>query len=99
MSYDSHRNPQNYERPVYSHHEYGDAPQVCKYDANATAEKKCEWCGDWLCSFCGYEVEGERACNECYKEMVQCGHQCTGNCRRVGCNCACGEFHKEVKRV
>lgn len=24
---------------------------------------------------------------------MTCYHQCTGNCRRVGCNCACGEFH------
>lgn len=22
-----------------------------------------------------------------------CYHQCSGNCRRVGCNCECGEFH------
>lgn len=22
-----------------------------------------------------------------------CEHMCTGNCRRVGCNCECGEFH------
>ena len=22
-----------------------------------------------------------------------CGHQCSGNCRRVGCECSCGEFH------
>ncbi len=26
-------------------------------------------------------------------ECVQCEHQCTSNCRREGCNCACGEFH------
>jgi len=23
-----------------------------------------------------------------------CYHQCSGNCRRVGCNCNCGEFHE-----
>lgn len=22
-----------------------------------------------------------------------CDHVCSGNCRRVGCNCLCGEFH------
>lgn len=22
-----------------------------------------------------------------------CNHQCSGNCRRVGCNCECGEWH------
>ena len=22
-----------------------------------------------------------------------CGHACTSNCRRVGCNCECGEYH------
>ena len=22
-----------------------------------------------------------------------CYHQCSGSCRRVGCNCECGEFH------
>lgn len=23
----------------------------------------------------------------------QCDHMCTSNCRKVGCNCLCGEFH------
>jgi len=27
------------------------------------------------------------------KENVVCDHQCSGNCRRKGCNCECGEFH------
>lgn len=27
------------------------------------------------------------------QEKIECDHQCSGNCRRVGCNCACGEFH------
>ena len=26
-------------------------------------------------------------------EAVNCDHQCSGNCRREGCNCACGEYH------
>jgi len=24
-----------------------------------------------------------------------CDHVCSGNCRRVGCNCECGEWHDE----
>lgn len=27
--------------------------------------------------------------------LVECHHQCSGNCRRVGCNCSCGEYHDE----
>jgi hypothetical protein len=27
--------------------------------------------------------------------MNNCDHRCTGNCRRVGCNCECGEWHEE----
>jgi len=27
--------------------------------------------------------------------MENCNHICSGNCRRVGCNCDCGEWHKE----
>lgn len=27
--------------------------------------------------------------------MWDCSHICTSNCRRVGCNCECGEFHQE----
>ena len=27
------------------------------------------------------------------KEMGICEHICSGNCRRRGCNCKCGEFH------
>lgn len=26
-------------------------------------------------------------------ENPNCNHICSGNCRRVGCNCECGEFH------
>lgn len=25
--------------------------------------------------------------------VINCDHICSGNCRRVGCNCACGEWH------
>jgi hypothetical protein len=27
---------------------------------------------------------------------VQCDHVCSGECRRSGCNCQCGEFHQEA---
>ena len=27
--------------------------------------------------------------------MENCEHICSGNCRRVGCNCLCGEWHEE----
>lgn len=28
-------------------------------------------------------------------ETNYCDHICSGNCRREGCNCECGEFHNE----
>ena len=28
-----------------------------------------------------------------------CEHQCTSNCRREGCNCACGEFHEDLSEI
>ncbi len=28
-----------------------------------------------------------------FVETLECEHQCTSNCRRVGCNCNCGEYH------
>ena len=27
---------------------------------------------------------------------VECDHICTSNCRRVGCNCECGEWHEDT---
>ncbi len=30
---------------------------------------------------------------EGFVESVECDHQCSSNCRREGCNCACGERH------
>jgi hypothetical protein len=34
---------------------------------------------------------------ETLRESVgdQCSHICTGNCRREGCNCICGEWHSD----
>jgi hypothetical protein len=29
-------------------------------------------------------------------QVVACDHVCSGNCRREGCNCQCGEFHQEA---
>ena len=26
-----------------------------------------------------------------------CDHQCSGNCRKVGCNCLCGEWHDKYE--
>lgn len=69
---------------------------ICKYDNKSEVNEACEWCADGLCSLCGYIVDGEKACNECYAEMASCDHMCTGNCRREGCNCDCGEFHKDT---
>ena len=28
--------------------------------------------------------------------IADCGHDCTSNCRRNGCNCECGEFHGQL---
>mgnify|MGYP001585291739 CR=1 FL=1 len=30
---------------------------------------------------------------EGFIESLECDHQCSSNCRRVGCNCQCGEYH------
>jgi len=26
-------------------------------------------------------------------EAIECEHECSSNCRREGCNCACGNSH------
>ena len=31
------------------------------------------------------------------KDIKTCDHICSGNCRRVGCNCECGEWHCDPK--
>jgi hypothetical protein len=34
--------------------------------------------------------------SEVLNELVlECDHICSGNCRRNGCNCECGEWHNE----
>lgn len=33
------------------------------------------------------QAQGKTPCTDC------CDHVCSGECRRSGCNCACGEFH------
>ncbi len=30
---------------------------------------------------------------EAIESAMNCDHQCSGNCRIIGCNCACGEWH------
>jgi hypothetical protein len=30
------------------------------------------------------------------KKVIACDHVCSGNCRRTGCNCGCGEFHQDA---
>lgn len=31
------------------------------------------------------------------EDCSECDHICSGNCRREGCNCECGEFHEAKK--
>ena len=48
----------------------------------------------------------ERSREDCLEEMPNkiekeythpdCGHNCTSNCRRNGCNCLCGEYHGQL---
>lgn len=69
----------------------------CKYDDKVEAlTSGCEWCGEGLCSFCGYIVDGEKACNECYAMLNNCDHICTSSHKWNGCNCDCGEYHKDM---
>lgn len=38
----------------------------------------------------------EKSRAEAHKEKlenIKCDHVCSGNCRREGCNCDCGEWH------
>jgi len=28
-----------------------------------------------------------------FAEALTCDHTCTSDCRKEGCNCACGEYH------
>ena len=30
---------------------------------------------------------------EGFAEALNCTHSCSSNCRKNGCNCACGEYH------
>ncbi len=46
------------------------------------------------------KFDGGELCDDCFKELVgSCGHQCSGSCRRNGCNCVCGEFHIEMAEL
>ena len=68
---------------------------------NQTAEymdEKKEICDKFIKD---YGAEGEEALTQVddWKEFIEdvrsCDHICSGNCRRVGCNCNCGEWHME----
>ena len=74
----------------------------CEYDHSnpkvEIADHKCDFCGKLLCKICGYTTdEGVQLCNECYKIVENCDHDCTSDCRHTGCNCDCGEFHIIIK--
>ena len=30
---------------------------------------------------------------EGFAEALNCKHECSSDCRKSGCNCACGEYH------
>ena len=59
----------NAEHFIYEH------PTHCKYDQDTEAVKQCVLCGEGLCSGCGFTLNGETYCNECYAEvrLVKCG--------------------------
>ena len=44
-------------------------------------------------SMCPFGPDGCEKCAEIIN-MQDCTHICSGNCRREGCNCLCGEFHR-----
>lgn len=44
-------------------------------------------------------MEREREETANWDEDNDCDHVCSGNCRRVGCNCLCGEWHKQSVHV
>lgn len=52
---------------------------TCKYDPNSPATKVCHKCGEGLCSFCGYVVNDEFYCNECWEELPE-----EGICNKCG---------------
>lgn len=39
------------------------------------------------------ELEYDEDIFESMEAVRSCDHMCSGNCRRDGCNCACGEWH------
>lgn len=40
------------------------------------------------------EFEKEKSEGAFDESEVECGHICSGDCRREGCNCECGEWHE-----
>lgn len=43
----------------------------CIYDNQSEATHICSVCGSPLCKICGYTVEGESYCNDCYVELTE----------------------------
>ena len=41
----------------------------------------------------GVSVDDIKEILEAFLDALECDHDCTSNCRREGCNCACGEWH------
>lgn len=57
-----------------------------------------EFDGPWGDGERDYDLEAKDAevMAEAEREDEEaCDHICTSNCRRDGCNCKCGEWHKE----
>lgn len=58
-----------------------------------------EVAGDCGLSYVGKNEDGEleflgdQDAWDSFDEVQNCDHDCTSNCRREGCNCACGEWH------
>jgi hypothetical protein len=46
-------------------------PKTCQYDSDhaVIASSQCAKCGIWLCTSCGYRVEKEVYCNDCYEKL------------------------------
>lgn len=53
---------------------------------------------DWWLTLLDREIEkATKELKEQIENVLDCEHQCTSECRRSGCNCACGEYHSDDK--
>ena len=58
---------------------------------------RCYRCDETLFGSFTMDDNGGYVCQNCEEgeeKEKNCDHICSGNCRRVGCNCECGEWHK-----